>query len=55
MEIMKLLEYLQEIIETSHNLPVVGKIVVQKKEILDIIEQIIEYLPDEFKKSSMDM
>ncbi|KGN02893.1 ATPase [Clostridium novyi A str. 4570] len=51
MEIMKLLEYLQEIIETSHNLPVVGKIVVQKKEVLDIIEQIIEYLPDELKKA----
>src|SRR3712207_140253 len=48
---MKLLEYLQEIIETSHNLPVVGKIVVHKKEVLDIIEQIIEYLPDEFKKA----
>ncbi|CAG7840685.1 ATPase [Clostridium novyi B str. ATCC 27606] len=51
MEIMKLLEYLQEIIETSHNLPVVGKSVVHKKEVLDIIEQIIEYLPDEFKKA----
>ncbi|KEI01452.1 hypothetical protein [Clostridium botulinum] len=51
MEIMKLLEYLQEIIETSHNLPVVGKIVVHKKEVLDIIEQIMEYLPDEFKKA----
>lgn len=51
MEIMKLLEYLQEIIETSHNLPVVGKIVVNKKEVLDIIEQIITYLPDELKKA----
>ncbi|AEB76165.1 hypothetical protein [Clostridium botulinum] len=51
MEIMKLLEYLQEIIETSHNLPVVGKIVVHKKEVLDIIEQIMKYLPDEFKKA----
>lgn len=51
MEVMKLLEYLQDIIETSHNLPIVGKTVVRKKEIIDVIEQIINYLPDEFKKA----
>lgn len=51
MEVMKLLEYLQEIVETSHNLPIVGKAVVNKNEILDVIEQIINYLPDEFKKA----
>jgi vacuolar-type H+-ATPase subunit H len=51
MEVIKLLEYLQEIIETSHSLPIVGKIVVDRKEIIDIIEQIINYLPDEFKKA----
>lgn len=51
MEVIKLLEYLQEIIATSHSLPVVGKAVINKKEVIDIIEQIISYLPDEFSKA----
>lgn len=51
MEVMKLLEYLQEIIETSHNVPILGKTMINKKELIDIVEQIINYLPDEFKKA----
>lgn len=51
MEVIKLLEYLQEIIETSHGIPITGKIMVSKKEVVDVIEQIITYLPDEFKKA----
>lgn len=51
MEVMKLLEYLQDIIETSHSLPMTGKIMVNKSEITDVVEKIINYLPDEFKKA----
>ena len=51
MNIIKLLEYLQEIIETSPKIPLSGKIAVSKKEAVDTIEQIIDYLPDEFKKA----
>ncbi|MCY6356719.1 ATPase [Clostridium sp. ZS2-4] len=51
MEVMKLLEYLQEIIETSHNVPILGKTMINKKESIDIVERIINYLPDEFKKA----
>ncbi|MGV8980259.1 ATPase [Clostridium sp.] len=51
MDIIKLLEYLQEIIESSSKIPVTGKAVINKKEILDIIDQIINHLPDEFKKA----
>ncbi|MCY6372373.1 ATPase [Clostridium ganghwense] len=51
MEVMKLLEYLQEIIETSHNVPILGKTMVKKRELIDVVEQIINYLPDEFKKA----
>lgn len=51
MEVMKLLEYLQEIVETSHKVPLLGKTMVKKKELIDVIEQIINYLPDEFKKA----
>ncbi len=51
MDVIKLLEYLQEIIESSSKIPVTGKAVINKKEILDIIDQIINHLPDEFKKA----
>jgi cell division septum initiation protein DivIVA len=51
MEVIKLLEYLQEIFETSSKVPVMGKILVDKKEVLSIVDQIVNYLPDEFKKA----
>lgn len=51
MEVIKLLEYLQEIFETSSKVPVTGKILVDKKEVLSIVDQIVNYLPDEFKKA----
>ncbi|MBX4259077.1 ATPase [Clostridium estertheticum] len=51
MDVIKLLEYLQGIIESSSKIPVTGKAVINKREILDIIEQIINHLPDEFKKA----
>lgn len=51
MDVIQLLEYLQEIIESSPKVPITGKIVIDKKEMLDVIDQIINYLPDEFKKA----
>jgi len=51
MEVIKLLEYLQEIFDTSSKVPVTGKILVDKKEVMTIVDQIINCLPDEFKKA----
>jgi vacuolar-type H+-ATPase subunit H len=51
MDILSLLEYLEEIIETSSKVPMSGKVMVNKKEALDIIDQIVNYLPEEFKKA----
>lgn len=51
MDIIKLLEYLQEIIETSSKVPITGKVMVDKKEVLEVIDRIINNLPDEFKKA----
>lgn len=51
MDIIELLEYLQEIIETSSKIPVTGKVVVNKKEVLEIVDQIINNLPEQFKKA----
>ncbi|MDP4177423.1 MAG: ATPase [Bacillota bacterium] len=51
MDIIELLEYLQEVISTSSKIPVTGKVVINKKEVLDIIEQVINNLPEQFKKA----
>lgn len=51
MDIIKLLEYIQDIVETSSGLPFTGKVMVDKKEILEMVENIITYLPDEVKKA----
>lgn len=51
MNIMKLLEYLQEIVETGSKLPLSRKVSVNKKEMTDVIAQIMDELPDEFKKA----
>lgn len=51
MNIMELLEYLQEIIDTAPKVPISSKVMLNKKEALDILEQVINHLPDEFKKA----
>ncbi|SUY47286.1 archaeal/vacuolar-type H+-ATPase subunit H [Clostridium putrefaciens] len=51
MDVIQLLEYLQEIIDGASKVPITGKIVLDKKEMLEVIDQIINYMPDEFKKA----
>lgn len=51
MNIMKLLEYLQEIVETGSKFPLSRKVSVNKKEMTDVINQIMDELPDEFRKA----
>lgn len=51
MDVIKLLEYLEEIIDSATKLPVTNKVLIDKKEVLDILEQIMSCLPDEFKKA----
>lgn len=51
MDIIELLEYLQDIVETSSKIPVTGKVVIKKKEVLEIVDQIINSLPEQFKKA----
>lgn len=52
MDIIKLLEYFEEILETSSRIPLTNKIIVSKKEVTEILEKVIDNLPDELKKSS---
>ncbi|ATD54930.1 V-type ATP synthase subunit E [Clostridium chauvoei] len=49
--IIELLEYLQEIIENAPKVPITGKTMVDKKEIDEVIDQIIHELPDQLKKA----
>ncbi len=47
MNTIKLLEYLEEIIETSAKVPMTGKVMISKKEVLDILDKIANSLPGE--------
>lgn len=51
MQVFKLLEYLQEIVDTSAKIPISGKIIIDKKEILSLVSDIVNILPEEIKKA----
>ncbi|MGL4570969.1 MAG: ATPase [Clostridium sp.] len=53
--IIELLEYLQDIVDNSPKVPMSGKTMIDRKEFLDVIDQIINYLPDQFKKAQWVM
>lgn len=53
--IIELLEYLQDLVENSSKVPMSNKIMVDKREIIEIIDQIINYMPDQFKKAEWVM
>lgn len=53
--IIELLEYLQDIVDNSPKVPMSGKIMLDKREILEIVDQIINYLPDQLKKAEWIM
>ncbi len=53
--IIELLEYLQDIVDNSPKMPMSSKVMVDKKEIIEIVDQIINYLPDQFKKAEWVM
>jgi hypothetical protein len=53
--IIELLEYLEELIETAPKVPITGKSVIDKKEFLEIIDQIINYIPDQMRKAQWVM
>lgn len=53
--IIELLEYLQDLVENASKVPMSGKIMVDKREIIEVIDQIINYMPDQFKKAEWVM
>lgn len=53
--IIELLEYLQDLVENSPKVPMSGKVMIDKREVVDVIDQIINYMPDQFKKAEWVM
>ena len=53
--IIELLEYLQDLFDNSAKVPMSGKIMLDKREVLETIDQIINYLPDQLKKAEWIM
>jgi vacuolar-type H+-ATPase subunit H len=51
LEVLNLLEELEDIIENSSSIPLSGKVLINKEEVLELIKQIRIKLPDEFKRA----
>ena len=53
--IIELLEYLQDEVDNAAKVPMSGKVMIDKREILEIVDQVINYLPDQLKKAEWIM
>ena len=51
MDILQWLDYLNEVVENATEIPITGKIVLHKKDMLELIKKILHALPDELKRS----
>ncbi|SDZ01931.1 hypothetical protein SAMN05660462_01545 [Proteiniborus ethanoligenes] len=51
MDVLKLLDEIEDIIEGSSTIPFAGKVLVDKNEVLDVIREIRIKLPDEIKQA----
>ena len=49
--VLELLEFLQDTIDRAPKVPMSGKVMVDRREIHDTIDEIINYFPEEFKKA----
>lgn len=51
MQIVKYLDTMQSLIESAGKVPMTNKVMIDKEEMLNLIESIYNYLPEEFKKA----
>ncbi len=51
MDVLQWLDYLNEVIEKATEIPITGKIILHKKDMLELIKKILHALPDELKRS----
>ena len=50
-QVIEILDYLRDIVEGASKVPITGKVVVDRKEVLELLDQVINCLPDEIKKA----
>lgn len=50
-QVIEILDYLRDIVEGASKVHITGKIVVDRKEVLELLDQVINCLPDEIKKA----
>ena len=50
-QVIGILDYLRDIVEGASKVPITGKVVVDRKEVLELLDQVINCLPDEIKKA----
>ena len=50
-QVIEILDYLRDIVEGTSKVPITGKVVVDRKEVLELLDQVINCLPDEIKKA----
>ncbi|HHD2751533.1 TPA: ATPase [Clostridium perfringens] len=50
-DVMLALDYLRDTVENASKVPITGKVVVDRKEMIEFIDQITNCLPDEIKKA----
>lgn len=51
MQSLELIDYLYDMVSGASKMPMTGKIVIDKKEVLEILDEIKQYYPDDFKKA----
>ena len=51
MDVLQWLDYLNEVVENATEITITGKIVLHKKDMLELIKKILHALPDELKRS----
>lgn len=51
LSVIELLEFLQDMVESAPKMPITGKSIIDKKEFNEVVDQIINYLPDQLKKA----
>lgn len=50
-QVIEILDYLRDIVEGASKVPITGKVVVDRKEVLELLDQVINCLPDEIEKA----
>ncbi len=55
LSVIELLDYLQDMIEEAPKMPITGKVMIDRKECNEVIDQIISYLPEQLKKAQWVM